>query len=72
MLLAAASAKATGNPPQVLVERGTFNAGDKSAKENKHERKALCDANHGVENFIGQQQLFHTNDDYKKHGIHKR
>ena len=52
MLLAAASAKATGNPPYVFVEQGTFNAGDKKKIENKQERKALCDAKHGVESFI--------------------
>ena len=67
MLLTAASAKATGNPPYVFVEQGTFNAGDKSTIENKQERKALCDAKHGVESFIEQQKLFKTNVDYKKH-----
>ena len=72
MLLVAASAKATGNIPHVLGERGTFKAGDRSAIENTHERKALRDAKPDVKNFIGQQLLFHTNDDYKKHGIHKQ
>lgn len=72
MLLAAASAKATGKPSQVLVEEGTFNAGEMSATENKHERKALRDAKHDVENFMDQFQLFKANDDYNKHGIHEQ